>query len=150
MPSAIFLAGYQLWELRQKQPTSLFSLDLKPTLTAKEIEAMAYLNREARDFPLILSYMDSGLVLPAFAPVRAVVGHVTNVKDNTEKVHAAAFFFSPAADDATRRNTLARYNVDYVWWGKDEDRRGGRRPGERPYLHPVFDNGAVRIYRVLR
>jgi len=149
-PSVVFLAGYQLRELRQGQGSFVFTLDFKPTLTAQEREAAAYLNGAARNSPLVLSDMETGLVLPALAPVRALLGHITNMKDRPEKEQYAAAFFGPGGTDALRRAVLARYAVDYVWWGRGEDRYGGRRPGERPYLHPVFDNGAVSIYRVSR
>lgn len=149
-PSVVFLAGHQLGELRQGQGSHVFALDLKPTLTAREREALAYLGGAARGSPLVLSATESGLVLPAFAPVRALLGHVTNVKDRPSKEQAAAAFFGPAGNDWLRQAVLSRYRVDYVWWGGDEDRYGGTRPGELPYLRPVFDNGAVRIYRVQR
>jgi hypothetical protein len=156
VPSALFLAGYQLWELQPGHGTFLFTYDLKPSVTGREIEAFAYLNGAAKDFPLVLSEPDAGLVLPAFAPVRALVGHVTAVDDRERKVQAAhAFFaadafFAPAAADTVRASILTEYSIDYVWWGADEDRLGGIRPGDRPYLRLTFDNGAVRIYRVVR
>ena len=58
-------------------------------------------------------------------------------------------FFDATTDDDWRRQLLAQYNVDYVFWGPAERRLGKFTPYVAPYLQPMYEAaGGYAIFEV--
>ena len=150
-PTTLLHVANQFQELRTGEPWFRFTLDTKMKLRAGEADALAAFGREQpRDFPIVLSGPEIGLLIPGYAPVRAFVGHVTQTTNFQERMKTVAAFYGPYGSDEDRRQLLRQREFAYVWWGVDEDRYGGRRPQGTPWLVPVYNNGTVTLYRVDR
>jgi hypothetical protein len=151
LPTTGLNMANMLHELTTGRPYYAYTLNTKMKVHKAERAALEFLAKHTSGFPLVLVGRDSGLILPAFAPVRGFVGHVTNTAEMPQRMQVVRGFYSAGATDETRRQTLSSYDIGYVWWGIDEDRHyGGRRPRGVPYLRQIFDNGYVTIYQVVR
>ncbi len=62
----------------------------------------------------------------------------------------AKTFFSPSATEEWRRALLARYNIDYLFYGPRERALVGFEPEKAGYLEKVYANSLVTIYRVAK
>ncbi len=126
------------------------SINTGIVLHREQIEAMEFLGN-ARGTPLVLSSGGIGLVLPAFAPVKAYLGHSGLTPDYDRKRRTyARFFYWPRTTGAERRAILAGEGIDYVWFGPEELSGGKFDPVTEPCLRMVFRNGLYRIYRIDR
>jgi hypothetical protein len=150
LPTTALHVDNQLHELATGKPYFHHTLDTKMKIPDGELEALKFLNKDARDFPIVLSGPEIGLIMPGFAPVRAFVGHFTQTTNLQERMGFVNQFYSPTATDEFRSRLLASFEFGYVWWGRDEDVLGGARPNDSAYLTRVFDQNGVTIYRVNR
>ncbi|MFQ5613132.1 MAG: hypothetical protein ACE5H9_13465 [Anaerolineae bacterium] len=97
---------------------------------------------------VILAAYETGNYLPAYADVRAFVGHGPETIRSDEKRALAARFFAGETDDAWRRALLAEYNVGYLYYGPHERALGDFEPDAAPYLRRVYQVGEVVLYAV--
>jgi len=97
---------------------------------------------------VVLAAYQSGNLLPAYAPVRVFVGHGPETVRSDEKRQQLRKFFATQTSQAWRRELLATYRVDYLFYGPRERALGGFEPARAPYLQPVYNNETVQIYRV--
>ncbi|NPA26147.1 MAG: hypothetical protein GXO36_00900 [Chloroflexi bacterium] len=113
-----------------------------------EVEAM---EAWAREVPLaagVLASYPSSIALPAYAPVRAPVGHpVESPAWAARRVQVRAFF-QPDTPEAQRRAWLKAWRVDYLWWGPRERALGAWDPRTAAGYEPVFHQGAYWVFRV--
>jgi hypothetical protein len=149
LPTTFFHIHNALRELRGLPPTVVVAINYKMTISRGEREALDFLSREARDFPLVLSWREAGALLPAVAPVRSYLAHSSQAERFLQRMERSHFFFA-LANRREREMLLKHLGVGYVWWGPDEDGLEGVRPDDVPALHRVFDNGEVAVYRVDR
>ncbi len=161
LPDHILVAAKHLMKIREQGaapvPMGAANEDLNMvdvTLTTNtrmilhrgELEALAFLRRHARYYPLVLSTTDIGLVMPAFAPVRSYLGHVGLTPAHKFKLARVKEFL--ADDDRSRSLFLGRNKISFVWWGPEEAAMSKKQELNAPYLGKIFDNGLVRIYEV--
>lgn len=115
---------------------------------AEEVAAFEYLDRETRPGFVILAAYETGNALPAWAPVRVVIGHgpeSVGLADLRPRVEA---FFRPETADESRLRFLAEFGVAYVFWGPAERALGGWEPRQAGYLQEVYTQGNYAIFRV--
>ncbi|MEX2161938.1 MAG: hypothetical protein WD751_08495 [Anaerolineales bacterium] len=111
--------------------------DSRFTLSVQELEAFTWLEGTALPGSLVLASPDSGLLLPAYAPVRVVYGHPLETIDADARHAEVTAFFSGALDQAAEIDYLEEWGVDYVLYGPRE-RQLGSLP-ELPGWQLVFD-----------
>ena len=99
--------------------------------------------------PVILCAYDTGNALPAWAPVRVVIGHGPESVDLAHLQKEVEGFFQAATQDAQRRNLIVQQGVTHVFWGPAERWLGDWDPGTVDYLRQVYQAGEYSIYQVL-
>ncbi len=111
--------------------------------------------REAHDFirrniPPDAVFLGTTLsvILPAVADVRFFSGKMHITPDEIRKYEETLWFISNLLSESDRRVFLRERNIDYVWYDPWAMVADPFRPGNLSFLKLVFDNGAVRIYRV--
>jgi hypothetical protein len=115
---------------------------------AGEIAAFEILRQEAQVGEVALTAYDTGNALPAWAPLRVVIGH------GPESIHLAplrsqvADFFSPGTTDAERVGLLRKFRISYVFWGYAERELGDWDPHQAPYLQLMYDDNGYSIFKV--
>ena len=113
-----------------------------------EIAAADWLDQHASLGDIVLTTYRSGNLLPVLAGVRVFIGHGPETLYHDEKLAELQQFYDPATGDDWRQAFLARYGVDYVFWGPDERALGTWSPAAAPYLLPVYDQQSYAIYQV--
>ena len=88
-----------------------------------------------------------GNYLPTRIPARVFLGHDVETVRAAEKRAMVRQFYG-SGDDTFRRQLLAAYNINYVYYGPQERALGAFVRTQAPYLSLVYDKGAVQIYRV--
>jgi len=137
--SLVFLAGSGAWMLAL--PPLVFR-------DAGEVAALDWLAGQVRPDDVVLAAYDTGNYLPARVGARVFLGHGLETVNAEEKEAQVERFFDVTTDDAWRRQLLARYGVDYVFWGPAERALGAFNPRVASYLRPVYEEGGYTVLKV--
>lgn len=114
-----------------------------------EIQAFGYLQQSASPGDVILASFDTSNALPAWAPLRVVIGHgpesvgLTNLRPKVEAVYSSGW----SADE--RKQFLDEHHVRYVIWGPLERKLGEWDPESASYLKKAFEVGEFQIFEVV-
>jgi uncharacterized membrane protein len=126
---------------------------LRPALPvfrpAAEVAAFQFLQEHARPGDVVLSAYESGNPLPAWAPVRVVIGHGPESADLSRLRPLVTAFFDAQTPDTTRLDLLRKENVDYVFYGPSERSLGDWDPTQAGFLQPVYRNPLYQVFQVL-
>ena len=114
---------------------------------AGEVAALEWLGERVEPGDVVLAAYETGNYLPARVGARAFVGHGPESVRADEKKALVARFFDSATGDGYRRDLLAEYGVDWVFWGPAERRLGGFT-GQAPYLTQVYNAGGYAVFEV--
>lgn len=126
------------------------SFDPGPPLfrPAGETRAIRWMAENVRPESVVLSSFEVGNVLPAWAPLRSVMGHGPETPDLATVRPRVERFFGDPMDDAERGKVLDDYLVDYVFHGPAERRLGAWEPGRFDGLREIFRDGEYAVYTV--
>ena len=111
-------------------------------------EALAWLGENGPADAVILSSYPIGNVIPARIGRRVVWGHWDETAFFDQKRADVAVFFDLATPAGERQAILARYGVDYLFYGPGEQPLGQFDPSTAPYLEETYCNLMVTIYRI--
>lgn len=142
----LFLLAMSLSNLYVLASTSLTASVQQPYPLFRprdEAQAVAWLRANTSRDQVVLAQYEVGNYVAARAGNRVVVGHWAETLDWQAKFDAAEKFFS-AADEAWRRDFLARERVAYVW----VDARNQFEASRADYLHMVFECADTKIFSV--
>lgn len=116
---------------------------------ADEVRLFEYLQSQASPATVVLAAYETGNPLPAWAPVRVVIGH------GPESIHLSQLrpqveaFYALGTPDTQRLDLIRRFNVRYVFWGPAEQALGAWSPAQSAYLQPVFQSGVYQLFQVI-
>lgn len=127
----------------------LINQRLEPIFVAGDQVAATRWLAERAAGDVVLAAHETGNYLPAYANVRAFLGHGPETLHSDEKRELVARFFAAGTDDAWRRSLLAEYNVRYLYYGPHERALGDFNPDEAVYLRRVYEAGEVVLYAVM-
>ncbi|MEX1247347.1 MAG: hypothetical protein WEA61_02595 [Anaerolineales bacterium] len=114
-----------------------------------EVTAFEELRGLAPPGEVVLASYETGNALPAWAPLRVVVGHGPESVGLDKLWPRLQAFYQGRTSDDVRLELLQQYGVDYVFWGPSEQGFGSWLPYEEDYLELVVQVGDYGIYRVL-
>lgn len=115
-----------------------------------EVALFEYLRQEANPGQVVLSAYETGNALPAWAPLRVVVGHgpeSARLEEIRPQVNA---FYASSTPDAERLRLIQQYQVDYVFWGPAERALGDWQPAQASFLQLAFQQGEYAVYRLVQ
>lgn len=116
-------------------------------LPQEKATAFAYLADQAPVDAVVLTGVQNGNALPAWAPVRVPVGHgPESVPFEPARQQVLSYFSSEGADDRSR--LLAELGADYVLVGPAERSLAGEAFKPDQSLTLEFTAGAYTVYRV--
>lgn len=129
---------------------TLFQVNARPHplfLPADQLAAYAWLDANASPGSILLSAPDTGLIAPARANLRVVIGHGFETPNyHAREIAVESFYANPTTSDL-----LTAENVAYVWFGPAEAELPNANPtalATLPNLAPVFQQGEFIIYQV--
>jgi len=125
---------------------------LKPSVPifrpADEIKAFEALSAKVTPGQVVLAAYDTSNALPAWVPVRTLIGHgpesiqLAQIRPEVEK------FFQSSTGDQERIKLIQQFHIDYVFWGPTEQALGDWNPDGFAGLTSIYQQGAWKIYQV--
>jgi len=140
LPSALLLFSGSLRTANYPQSPSFI-----PSGAAEAYEALGSLASRGE---AVMASFDAGNVLPAWAPVRVLIGHGPESVGLAEAKKQVEMFYSADTTDEVRRSILDAHEVRFVLAGPAERGLGDWDPSEAPYLEPVYSSDPYRIFAV--
>jgi hypothetical protein len=117
--------------------------------TADQVRAFEMLAEAGEKGEIVLSSFETGNALPAWVPMRVVIGHgPESIQLETLKPQVEKFYHLDTSDDE-RLDLLDTFGVAYVFWGPAERNLGGWYPGRARYLELIGEAGEYQVYRYL-
>lgn len=101
----------------------------------------------ARDDVVLASFATSN-ALPAYAPVRVLLGSGPESINAREIEPQVQCFFQPDCSAEQRDQLLYEFHVQYVFWGPSERELGNWDPREASDLIPVYQENQYFIFQV--
>jgi hypothetical protein len=117
---------------------------------AAEIQAFTALSEEITPGQVVLAAYDTSNALPAWVPMRTLIGH------GPESIHLAEIrpevesFYQSSTSDQQRLDLIHQFQIDYIFYGPAEQALGNWAPDNFDRLTPVYQAGNWKIYKVLR
>ncbi len=116
---------------------------------ADEIGAFQYLQGHSAGFPVVIAAYDTSNALPAWAPVRTLIGHgpeSIHLKEVQPRVEAFFKADTPAGD---RQALINEFKLHYIIWGPAEKGLGSWDPGTLPGFSRVYQNASDQIFEII-
>ena len=114
-----------------------------------EVEAAMWLTGEVETGSVVLAAYDSGNALPAWTPVRVVVGHGPESSNLATLLPQVSAFFGEAMTDRERIEFIDDMDIEYVWYGPKERELGSWDPTESDLLIRVYRKDDYEIYQII-
>jgi uncharacterized membrane protein len=119
------------------------------SLTTNDVEALRWLDTNARDGDVVLASLTIGQYVPAMSDARPVLAHWAQTLNYYEKDEAVRRFYAAATTEDERLTLLRTWNVRYIFVGPEERALGAFDPQRQPARYaPVFASGGTTIYAV--
>ena len=96
----------------------------------------------------MLSSYQTGNLLPAWAPVRVVIGLGTLTAGISTLQPEVECFYQPNENSLERQALLASQGVSYVFWGPEKSALGDWDPASATFLTRVFHQGDYWLFKV--
>jgi hypothetical protein len=97
---------------------------------------------------VVLASFETSNPLPAWAPLRMVIGHGPESAGMAELLPEVAAFYSSDTTDVRRLALLRRFDVHFVFWGPAERLLGDWDPHQATYLQPLYQVGEYAVFQV--
>lgn len=115
---------------------------------SEEVAAFNFIAQTAQTADVVLISNDSGNALPAWAPVRVLVGHGNESINYKILLVRIRNFYSSNTSAAERIAFLKEQEVDYVFWGPNEQAYGDWQPESSNYLIPIYHAQGYSVFKV--
>ena len=120
-----------------------------PLFHARDEAAMfEFLAESGKPGCLVVSSFRTSNALPAWAPMRVVIGHGPESAGLAELQEEVRWFFNTQARDSWRRDWLAQKGACYVFWGPAEQALSSWDPRQVEYLGMLNQLGEYWLYEV--
>lgn len=113
-----------------------------------QVRAFKFLAAQADTGDVILTSFATGNALPAWAPVRVIVGHGPESVFLEELEPRVEMFFRSDTPDVERQSLLSEFDVQYVYWGDGERALGDWDPRQGENLYPIYEASGDIIFEV--
>jgi hypothetical protein len=142
LPTSILLLSGTA--IRAANPSRPVFIPVQEVAAYKELRERAFTNAK------VLSTFQTGNNLPAWAPVRVVIGHGPESVNQERWQDRADQALGHDGDNRACRDLLLKYKIDYLFWGPDEISRWSMDPNQQECLERVYSQGNYRIFKVER
>jgi hypothetical protein len=117
---------------------------------AQEAAAFVELSQQAPAGSLVMASYPTGNALPAWAPLRVVIGHGPESANLEAMQTLVQRFYDTSTTDAERRQIIAGMGIEYVFYGPQEVELGAWDPSQAVYLKEITRQGDYAIYEVVQ
>jgi hypothetical protein len=113
-----------------------------------EVDMFNFLSEHATTGQVVLASFDTSNALPAWAPLRTIIGHGPESIHLKEIQPQAEQFYRSSSTDQTRMLLLEKFSIAYVIWGPIEQKLGSWNPAEANYLSKIYQDNGYSIFEV--
>ena len=113
-----------------------------------EVEMFKFLSKQASTGQIVLASFDTSNALPAWAPLRTIVGHGPESIHLKEILPQVQQFYSNSSSDQTREQLLEKFGITYLLWGPSEQKLGRWNPEGVSYLNKIYQENGFSIFEV--
>ncbi|MCL4560422.1 MAG: hypothetical protein M1281_07400 [Chloroflexi bacterium] len=117
---------------------------------ADQVAVFDYLTAHAAPGDVVLTAKPSGNALPAWAPLRVIVGHGPESINQDAISQTVASFYSNGISDNARMEILKTYHIRYILYGPHERDLGRWDPRQENSLVLVFHRGDYLLFSTLQ
>ena len=114
----------------------------------QEVQAFEFLAANANVDDVILSSYNTGNPLPAWAPLRVLVGHGPESANLDELLLHVDAFYKVSTPDSERQALIEEFDIRYIFWGPEERAIGDWDPLQAVYLTTIYKQGEYQIFQV--
>lgn len=97
---------------------------------------------------VVLASYTTGNVLPAWAPLRVVIGHGPESIGLESLLPAVRRFYAESTSDRERLQMIREMDIRYVFYGPAEAELGDWVPAQAEYLREIIRRGPYIVYQV--
>ncbi len=113
-----------------------------------EVEMFNFLAKQASPGQVVLASFDTSNALPAWAPLRTIVGHGPESIHLKEILPQVEKFYGDSSSDQARKLLLRKFGIAYVLWGPAEQKLGSWDPAGAIYLNKIYQDNDFSIFEV--
>jgi hypothetical protein len=141
LPSTLFIIAGSI--LRTYNPSEPVFRKLE------EVKAYEFIAANAEKDSIVLSTFEIGNNLPAWAPVRVVMGHgPETIGLGKIQSDLAGYFKNSNFDNSECIDFFETYDIDYLLWGPLEKIQWQAKPEEFDCLEEIYNNDGFSVYQV--
>ena len=116
---------------------------------ASEIQAFMFLEEEAEPDAVVLAGRGTSNPLPAWAPLRVVVGHGPESLNGKVLNEEVAAFYDIETTEVERQLFIKEMNIQYVFLGPEERLDGDWQPNMAQQYKLIYQQNGYEIYEVI-
>ncbi|HDD62112.1 MAG TPA: hypothetical protein ENF22_06240 [Chloroflexi bacterium] len=113
-----------------------------------EVRAYEFIAAAADKDAVVLSSFEIGNNLPAWAPVRVVMGHGPETIGLAEIIAEVSAYFNQESITGDCEVLFKDFKAAYLFWGPEEMKNWNANPEENNCLIRIFNNGDYSIYEI--
>jgi hypothetical protein len=98
---------------------------------------------------IVLAAYETGNALPAWVPLRVLIGHGPETVGLGDLLPQVAEFYREETPDAYRLDLISSYEIDYVFLGPAERTLGSWMPEQSGFLELLFESNGYSVFRVV-
>jgi len=114
---------------------------------SQEVQAFEFLAANAGVDDVIMTSFNTGNALPAWAPLRVLVGHGPESANLDELLLQVDAFYTNGTPDVKRLTLIEQFDIRYVFWGPEERAIGDWDPSRTAYLAAIYQQGEYEIFQ---
>jgi len=140
LPTNVYLLSWRFVDLgRHERPYYLYR---------DEMQALDWLQVNSNPSEVVLGSITIGGYVPSMSGNKAFLAHWAQTLDYYEKERQVRRFFAQATPEEQRLDILRRYNVRYIFYGREERALGSYDPRTASYLNRAFVAADTAIFQV--
>jgi hypothetical protein len=140
LASLLFFTGAVFTAAKPADP--LFS-------AASEIEAFNALKQTVVKNDVVLSSFDISNDLPAWLPVRTIVGHGPESINASILTPQVEKFFKDSTPDNDRLTLIDEFGIKYIILGPDDQTSTSWNPQQSDFTQLIYQNSNYKIFQIL-
>ena len=129
---------------------SLGTMPAEPVfIPSREADFLVEIAKKVEPNDVVLASYDGGNLLPAWAPVRVLIGHGPESIDLESLQPQIKKFYTTGTENDWRRQFLREKGILYVVIGPREQLLGKWQPDLEAFLSQEIENGEYFLYKVV-
>ncbi len=157
IPTNLYLFGQRFIDIRRAseqaetpdEPSIPGASDNRLFISKSEYNALKYLETQVKGDDVVFANLGLGQFVPAITGARTFIGHWAQTLNFLDKFESVLTFYNAATTDADRQALLDTFKIGYLIYSPEEAKLGGFDPAKASYLQQVFEDGSVKVYKVV-